>query len=111
MFSPFIPHITESIYQSFYKKPKSVHLLSWPKLKFPLKNEKLIRNFFEIISLVRGKKTSLGLNQASPINKLIIKSNKIDQNDFKLFEYNLKAVTKAKSLEYQKSDKNMVDFS
>lgn len=111
MFSPFTPHITESIYQSFYKDQKSIHLSSWPKLEKPLENEELVRNLFEIISLVRGKKTSLNLNQASPINKLIIKSNKITEDDFKIFEYNLKAVSKSESLEYQKSGDNSVDFA
>ena len=104
MFSPFIPHITESIYQSFYKDEKSVHLSSWPKLEKSLENEEVVRNLFEIISLIRGQKSKDGKNLATQIENLTI----ISKQNLKLFNDHLLAVSRANNLNLSTSDENSI---
>ncbi len=111
MFTPFIPHITESIYQLFYQDQKSINLESWPKSDSVLENEQIVNQLFEIISLVRGKKTTSGITLSSPINKLIIKHPILTKNELEKFEYDLKAVTRAQEISLEKSDLALVDFA
>lgn len=111
MFTPFIPHITESIYQSFFQDQKSINFESWPKKDSVLENEQTITQLFEIISLVRGKKTTSGLTLSSPINKLIIKHPILTKNELEKFEYDLKAVTRAQEISLEKSDLALIDFA
>ena len=111
MFTPFIPHITESIYQSFFQDQKSINFESWPKKDSVLENEQTITQLFEIISLVRGKKTTSGFTLSSPINKLIIKHPILTKNELEKFEYDLKAVTRAQEISLEKSDLALIDFA
>ncbi len=111
MFTPFIPHITESIYQSFFQDQKSINFESWPKKDSVLENEQTITQLFEIISLVRGKKTTSGITLSSPINKLIIKHPILTKNELEKFEYDLKAVTRAQEISLEKSDLALIDFA
>lgn len=103
MFSPFIPHITESIYQSFYKDQKSINLESWPdkpSKEFTELKKFDIQNIFNIISLVRGQKTKDGKNLATPIDTLTI-SSPLNLNDF---VENLKDVSRAQNIIFNQSD-------
>jgi valyl-tRNA synthetase len=102
MFSPFIPHVTESIYQSFYKYQKSINLESWPQAsKECSPNQNInVENLFEIISLVRGQKTKDGKNLATPIDTLTI----FGVSDLNDFTQNLKDVTRTQNIIFNQSD-------
>ncbi|ASJ00910.1 valine--tRNA ligase [Thermococcus gorgonarius] len=67
LLAPFVPHITEELYQEMFKKyagAKSVHLLEWPKYdegKIDEKAEKLGELAREIVGAMRRYKNSHGL--------------------------------------------------
>jgi valyl-tRNA synthetase len=107
MFTPFIPHITENIYQSFYKNKKSINLELWPELDSEFKNENLVDNLFNIISLVRGQKTKDGKNLATSIDTLTIYSP-LDLNDF---IQNIKDVTRSENIILNHSDETSIEIN
>ena len=76
LFSPFVPHITEEIYQSIYKSDVSIHARgSWPKM-FTLKFDPNVENdgdiLIEILDLVRKAKTEKNLSIKTPISLIEI---------------------------------------
>jgi len=109
MFSPFIPHITESIYQSFYKDQKSINQESWPKLNSELQNEELVKNLFNIISLIRGQKTKDIKTLGTPVKELIINHN----INLELFKEELLAVARAEKIIFNTNDETSIkmDYS
>ncbi len=63
MFSPFVPHITEEIFQRMYSKEgrvKSIHLAVWPKREFDF-DGKVMAEVIKIIELFRGEKSRQGV--------------------------------------------------
>jgi valyl-tRNA synthetase len=119
MASPFIPHITEEIYQSFYPKklsdaPKSIHLSSWPKINLLQdfsSTDLNVKIILEIISLVRTQKAKLGLNIGAEINTLSIFHPTLTANTLAVFEFDLLAVSRAKKLTLTKSDEIKVEIT
>ncbi|MCK5177361.1 MAG: class I tRNA ligase family protein, partial [Candidatus Aenigmarchaeota archaeon] len=77
MFAPFIPFITEEIYQLYFKqikKEKSIHLCSWPKSK-PTDDEQCIRTgdlFCEIIAQIRQYKNKNNLSLKTQVKQIKI---------------------------------------
>mgnify|MGYP001565892222 FL=1 len=118
MASPFVPHITEEIYQSFYPgklpdAPKSIHLSSWPKISeksdFATLNAQ-VKNILEIISLLRAEKSKLGLNIGAEINTLSLFHPTFTVVTLAPFEFDLLAVSRAKKLTLTKSDEIKVEI-
>jgi len=72
LFSPFIPHITEEIYNENYKKfekDKSIHLSNWPdEILIETEKEKAGETVKEYISQVRAWKSSQGIPLNSKVN-------------------------------------------
>lgn len=73
MYAPFLPFITEEIYQGYFRqfeKAKSVHLLSWPEpLNLRIKKEEL-KDFEEVVRIIqeiRAVKSSRRLSLAKEI--------------------------------------------
>ncbi|MCK5476701.1 MAG: class I tRNA ligase family protein, partial [Candidatus Aenigmarchaeota archaeon] len=77
MFAPFIPFITEEIYQLSFKqikKEKSIHLCSWPKSK-PTGDKQCLRTgdlFCEIIAQIRQYKNKNNLSLKTQIKQIKI---------------------------------------
>lgn len=71
LFSPFIPHITEEIYQDFYKQfegEKSIHISSWPEpILIDKEKEKTGETIKNYISQVRAWKSEQGIPLNAPI--------------------------------------------
>ncbi|MEM0378034.1 MAG: isoleucine--tRNA ligase [Thermosphaera sp.] len=87
MLAPFVPFITEYIYQSMFKqvwKEESIHLLEWPKADetfIDTKSEEtmnIIKKIFETAATARMK---AGLKLRQPVKKLTVYSN-----DLKIIE-------------------------
>lgn len=101
LFAPIMPHITEEIYQLYFKrheKGKSIHLSLWPEHSLKLVDKKLEREgdeIVEIISKVRQYKTSC----KKPLNQEIILTIPVKYKNSK-FLSDLKSVTKAKELRF-----------
>ena len=118
MASPFIPHITEEIFQSFYpdkipNAPKSIHLSSWPKMDLPSDFSTLdiqVKSILEIVALLRAQKAKLGINIGAEINTLSIFHPTLTATALASFEFDLLAVSRAKKLTLTKSDEIKVEI-
>ena len=101
LFSPIMPHITEEIYQIYFKKhekERSIHLTKWPEYDGKLINKKLEKegdDIIEVIVKVRQFKTS---NQKS-LKEEIILTLPVEYKNSK-FLSDLKTVTNAKELKF-----------
>lgn len=72
-FSIFFPFITEEIYQDIYHDMKSIHITEIKSLNYSFDEEIVNGNLMcEIISMVRGKKSSSNLSLKTIIKKLEI---------------------------------------
>lgn len=72
-FSMFFPFITEEIYQELYYDNKSIHLTEIRPLETEYDKELIYGNLIcEIISIVRGEKSSDNLSLKTPVIKLEI---------------------------------------
>lgn len=72
-FSIFFPFITEEIYQAIYHDMKSIHITEIKSLNYSFDEEIVNGNLMcEIISMVRGKKSSSNLSLKTIVKKLEI---------------------------------------
>ncbi|GIN73830.1 valine--tRNA ligase [Bacillus sp. J14TS2] len=104
MYAVYIPHITEYIYQQFFKqheKTASVHLLKWEK------NEHLNDDFLEfgetikeVISAMRKNKSDKNLSIRAEIDVIEIRTVSKHLEWFKQTEKDLKACSNAKVIQY-----------
>jgi len=98
LMSPITPHITEEIYQLYFKKhekEKSIHISNWPKT-FNIKDkkaEKIGDEFIKILNKVRKFKAD---NKLSLKHEIILTIS--DYTKLKSTLDDLKAVTKAKEI-------------
>lgn len=76
MFAPILPHITEEIYQTIFRRfenEKSVHLLSWPEPIFKDRQaERVGEEVKNIVASIRRWKASKGLPLNSTIPKIVL---------------------------------------
>ena len=97
-----MPHITEEIYQSRFKKYEkspSIHLSSWPtpiSLPKHKHDDKIWNKLIEIVSAVRQAKSLSHLPMNSPISLTL---SKADQTLLQDVMHDLRSVTTAKELE------------
>jgi valyl-tRNA synthetase len=115
MFAPFMPYITEEVYQNFYinfNEEVSIHKCSWPKVKEQLiLNEKeteeilnLGEKFLSIISSVRKEKSENQVSMNTPLEYLRIDCETKLKDFIVENEKDLKAVTGAQKIEFGKGD-------
>ena len=104
LFAPFMPHITEEVYQLFFKereKHKSIHISEWPKFEEKLVEQKLIEGgdvALEIIAEARKFKTDLKLSLAAPLKELVIEAKHKDK--LREFLDDIKSSTKAEKVSF-----------
>ncbi len=100
MLSPFVPHITEELYQVYFKKfekTKSIHISKWPEFSKELVDENAEQVgdvTVEVISAVRKHKSDKNLSLKSEIEKLEIES----PVELKEVLDDIKGVTRAKDI-------------
>lgn len=109
LFAPFIPHITEEIYQSLYAPGKSIHIRgSWPSLQniVSFSDNKEADIVVNVLDLVRKAKAEKNLSIKAPINTIEIKGNEINADLIK----DLKNVTSANEIKFVSkfSDQNSI---
>lgn len=109
LFAPFIPHITEEIYQSLYVPGKSIHIRgSWPNLQniVSFSDNKEADIVINVLDLVRKAKAEKNLSIKAPINTIEIKGNEINADLIK----DLKNVTSANEIKFvsEFSDQNSI---
>ena len=89
LFAPFLPHITEEIYQNMYKEievDKSIHISSWPTEilydKEALEEGEIVKNF---IAKIRSYKSEQGIALNAPLN---IKKTYVPKEDINTLKEN-----------------------
>ncbi|MCS7134407.1 MAG: valine--tRNA ligase [Candidatus Pacearchaeota archaeon] len=104
MLAPILPHMTEYIWQNYFKeqeKSKSVHLAEWPKYKKIGKKEEEIlkagRTFLKILERVRREKARANKSLRTEII-LKIKEEDYDVLEKEKMLQDLKAVTAAREI-------------
>ncbi len=110
LLAPIMPFITEEIYQDFFKdfeQEKSIHISKWPEYDKKQVDDKIEEAgdvLIEIISEVRKAKTANSLPLNAPLKELTINCKKELEESIKHGLEDLKAVTKAKRIEFGKGD-------
>lgn len=105
LYAIYVPHITEHIYQEFFKQYEqetSIHLSQWVKptdvnADIIIFGEKLK----DIISEMRKFKSEHNLSMATEMELLVIRTEKRFVDWFKQTEKDMQACTKAKDVKYQ----------
>ena len=98
MMAPIVPHITEEIYQDYFKKEKSIHISNWPeKFKVDSKFEKMGDYCIDVIYKVRQFKTKHKKSLKEPVVLILDRKHEKELQDF---IPDLKAVCKAKEISF-----------
>ncbi|MFY9589444.1 valine--tRNA ligase [Rickettsia endosymbiont of Halotydeus destructor] len=99
LFAPFVPHITEEIYQLLYSEGKSIHEKgNWPNynnLNYII-DSKQAEGLLEILDLVRKFKAEKNLSIKAPITLIEVKGIELSPD----LTADLKSVTSAVSIKY-----------
>lgn len=105
--APYLPHITEEIYQNYFKQFNSeisIHKFAFPENILEIQDsEKIISEFekiSEIIENVRRFKTEKQISMWADLKVVIISGPKDYLETVKMYEDDLKWVTKAQNIEY-----------
>ena len=109
LLAPFMPHVTEQVYQSYFKQfesEKSIHLCLYPVLSFD-KNilpevESDMEMFLELINLVRKYKTENQLKLSEELKSLQVTAPSVEK--LSAFMDDIKGVTKAKACDILQKD-------
>ena len=110
MMAPIMPFITEEIYQDFFKKieqDKSIHISKWPVCTDTLIDEKAEEVgdvLVKVISAVRKVKSENNKSLKESVKVLIIDCKKELHAGIEDAMGDLKAVTKAETIEFGKGD-------
>lgn len=103
LYAPFAPHITETIYQEFFRSrmpERSLHLTRWPQPKEP--DQTLLRfgeRLKENLSAMRKEKTERGLSLRAEIPCLPIRAEEELLPLFRESEHDLLACARAERME------------
>ena len=112
LFAPFVPHVTEEIYQNLFVSKDSVHQRgSWPKLADftqDLQAEQMLSVVISILNVVRKTKAEQNISLKTTIKLIKIASNSIvHQNMLSEVLSDLKNVTNAVNIELVKIEQLM----
>ena len=115
LFAPFMPHITEEVYQSFFKsreKSPSIHVSSWPacnKKDIDIPCEAVGNLVSYAVEQARRAKSEKNLSLKAPIRHFLIRG-KISKLDFEMVKKDIMAATSCANLEYEElSEDSKID--
>ncbi len=119
MIAPYLPHITEEIYQSHFKQNEgivSIHLTEFPKniIDIPANNEQIYSGMnmaFEIIEGVRKFKADNKIRLGEDIDTVKISGTDEQLKIIANFMDDLQGVSRAKSVILDKSEKFACEFT
>jgi len=109
MMAPIMPHITEELYQLYFKKlgrAKSIHISLWPSLdQINGKAEKIGNLAVYAVQKARQAKSEKNLSLKLPLKNLLIQG-KISKEEFELVKEDIVGATKTEKVNYKplKSD-------
>ena len=112
LFAPYVPHITEEIYQSMFKgkeSDESIHVAAFPE-KLPeadcADSDKAGNILIDLVTLMRTYKSKNNFSVKLAVDTLTIKCSEDVQNAVKLVEADLKAITKTANVAFADSLEN-----
>ncbi|MFN7161058.1 MAG: valine--tRNA ligase [Candidatus Gracilibacteria bacterium] len=100
LFAPFMPHITEEIYQAYFKKyqnAESIHITEYPK-ETRVNSEESLKSgllLLEIVSIARKEKAAQGIGLGADIQKLTVACSDDQIAEMEKFADDLKSVVKS----------------
>ncbi|QKX01353.1 valine--tRNA ligase [Wolbachia endosymbiont of Dipetalonema caudispina] len=103
LFAPFLPYITEEIYQQLYSYNSIHNQNNWPnrgELTYDKFSEEMGNNFVQILDIVREIKAYNNVSIKYPIKKLIIKTNLQEYKLNQSAENDLQTVCNAKAIQW-----------
>ncbi len=111
LIAPILPHITEAIFQDFYKpseEQQSIHQALYTSGN-PLSSSPLIQSggklFFEIIDLMRKEKSKKGLRLGESIECIEVCATDSDISHLQVFSDDIRSVSKAAKVVFLKAEK------
>jgi valyl-tRNA synthetase len=105
LFAPFIPFITEELYQTIFKGEKSIHISDWPKhILWDVESIALGNKMVYFLSIIRKYKTKEKLPMNAELKKVIIVSKK---NLYETLE-DLKGTIRAKEIDIMRGEKDNI---
>jgi len=108
LLAPFLPYITEELYQNLYRDQEesmSIHLTKWPEKLDVKTDERAARAgdmFIEFLMSVREYKGNQGLSQKTDIKRAVIYSTEEDREIFSEVEIDFLSTTHILDLKYSK---------
>jgi len=112
MLAPIVPHITEEIWQNFYKgEAVSILKSSWPeKEKKNKKAEEIGDMTVSIIAFLRQYKNKRGMALNAELEKLIIECDSVLEKKIKKAFDDIKGTMKVKKIEFGRADTPIEEF-
>ncbi|MFL5628269.1 MAG: isoleucine--tRNA ligase [Ktedonobacteraceae bacterium] len=120
MLSPFMPHMTEELYQNLVRNvnaqaPLSVHLCDWPQVNEELVDEQLTREthlVMRIVGLGRSAREKAQIKVRQPLNALYVRVPSLREEEAldRLREQVLEELN-IKRLELMSSDSDMLTYT
>ncbi|MDI6591991.1 MAG: valine--tRNA ligase [Patescibacteria group bacterium] len=110
LFAPFLPYLTEEIYQLYFRKlekVKSIHLTSWPVIEKDLLNKKIELTGDRIINLInaiRKSKSERNYSLKEEVKRLIIYCSNDMAKKLSLFVNDLKEMNNINVIEFKTKD-------
>ena len=101
MIHPFMPFITEEIWQRLPQAKNSIMQQSWPHLQknlINIKNEQLMQTAFEIINTIRNMRAELDVGLQNRVNIKLAFSDKLKQESTQVLFNHIKNLAKIDSL-------------
>ena len=114
MLHPFIPFITEEIYQNLPNTEKSITISSWPKVcdKYNDYNAvEAIDDMIEIITAIRNERAKANKAPSKPIDIKIYSKDENTKQMIKSTTNYLNKFTNPKNLEFLDNDLDAKDYS
>ncbi len=112
MYAVFIPHLTEEIYQDYYRSRegiRSIHLLPWgfaPESSVEEGINEVGVDFIKLLGQIRKFKTERGLSLGQELRKILIDYPENNYHIFARTLADLKAVSRTKMIEMKKHSGN-----
>ena len=115
LYAPFLPHVTEFVYQSYFKQKeniKSIHISKWPEFNKDLIDDKaeLAGDIaIDMISAVRKFKAQNNLSMKTELKSVVINCEQAEHEPLILsVAEDLKSVTTASAITFGKHEKEMI---
>jgi valyl-tRNA synthetase len=106
LFAPIMPHITEELYQAYFKKQEkeiSIHLTEWPKYITEFKDKKLEKEGDELLTIISEVRQFKNKNQ-KPMKEEVILTIPSKFKKSKFLQ-DLTSVTSTKEMKFGKETK------